>query len=94
MCGVYRNTCRFRSGNYSTKFISTEYPEPHGFKGVTLSWEENLRMVAVAAAMHQVRSAPDDIRKTVSPPEVVDVDAVVPEGSVRVFKSQVRRGIG
>ena len=51
-------------------------------------------MVAVAAAMHQVRSAPDDIRKTVSPPEVVDVDAVVPEGSFRLFKSQVRRGIG
>jgi hypothetical protein len=51
-------------------------------------------MVAVAAAMHQVRSAPDDIRKTVSPPEVVDVDALVPEGSVRLFKSQVRRGIG
>ena len=76
--------CRFRSGHYSTKFIAEEYPEPHGFKGVTLSEDETLRMVAVAAAIHQVRSAPDEIRKTVPPPEAVDVDALVTEGFVEI----------
>lgn len=87
VCYLTHN-CRFRSGHYSTKFIAEEYPEPHGFKGVTLSEDENLRMVAVAAAIHQVRSAPDEIRRTVTPPEVVDVDVLVSEGIVEIERDR------
>ncbi len=44
---------RFRQGNYSTKFIPTEYPD--GFKGVELTRRETHELVATAVALHHAR---------------------------------------
>jgi len=49
---IMRNE-RFRSGNYSTKFIGQEYPK--GFKGEQLTHEETYKLVSSAAAMFYVR---------------------------------------
>jgi len=49
---VYRNSV-FRSGQYNTKFIGEQWP--NGFKGVTLDQKETLKLVASAAALHQMR---------------------------------------
>lgn len=45
---------RFRSGNYSTKFIPTEYPQ--GFHGVKLNKKETSEFIALAAAIHSART--------------------------------------
>lgn len=55
---VYGNA-RFRSGNYSTKFIGQEYSS--GFTGVPLSSEEKNQLIAVAAAFHCGR--PENARR-------------------------------
>lgn len=76
-CGHF---ARFRSGRYSTKFIAEEYPEPAGFKGVQLEGRERLRMVAVAAAIHQVRAAPDEKRRPARPAPLDACDEDDPQG--------------
>lgn len=44
---------RFRSGDYSTKFIAQEYP--NGFHGVKLTTHETSEFIALAAAIHSAR---------------------------------------
>ena len=50
---VMRNQ-RFRSGNYSTKFIPMEYPK--GFHGVALSEPETHQLVATAVAIRSAQN--------------------------------------
>ena len=45
--------CRFRDGDYSTKFIPQEYPE--GFTGVALTERETHELIASAVAIHHSR---------------------------------------
>lgn len=49
---IMRNE-KFRSGDYSTKFIGEEYPK--GFHGVALNKAETHNLIAFAAIMHQAR---------------------------------------
>lgn len=53
-CHISRVLFRFRSGNYSTKFIGNEYPE--GFHGVKLTKPETSQFIALAAAIHSARN--------------------------------------